>query len=175
VYAETKRLLATYKLLPTRVIDVGSFDVNGSYRELFRGCDYTGVDISEGPNVDLVMPSEFELPVQDASVGLVLCGSCLEHCRNPHRLVEEFFRVLQDGGVVLLNAPAVWPEHRYPLDCFRFLPDGMAAMLELSGFHVLETYSRTWRHGYVDCYGVGRKCEMDDSGNVIATKHLTGY
>ena len=43
----------------TKVLDVGSYDVNGSYRQFFKdSCiDYTGLDMSEGPNVDTVFPA----------------------------------------------------------------------------------------------------------------------
>jgi len=128
VFEETRDILAKYKLLPVDVVDVGSLDVNGTYKDLFPDCQYTGVDVTSGPNVDLLMPNEFEIPLYNSTVDLVICGSCLEHCRNPHRLVEEIFRVLRPGGWALLNAPMHWREHRYPLDCFRILPDGMAAI-----------------------------------------------
>ena len=36
-----------------RVLEVGSLDINGSVRDLFSDCDYTGVDLALGPGVDL--------------------------------------------------------------------------------------------------------------------------
>jgi len=168
VFEETRDILAKYKLLPVDVVDVGSLDVNGTYKDLFPDCQYTGVDVTSGPNVDLLMPNEFEIPLYNSTAGLVVCGSCLEHCRNPHRLVEEIFRVLRPGGWALLNAPMHWREHRYPLDCFRILPDGMAAMLELAGFNVVEAYAKAAREdrlaqfGFKDCFGVGQKPRVLD-------------
>jgi len=38
-----------------KTLDVGSFDVNGSLKDLFD--DYTGIDMREGPNVDIVANS----------------------------------------------------------------------------------------------------------------------
>lgn len=38
-----------------KVLDVGSFDVNGTYRDIFsQKYDYTGLDMCAGPNVDVV-------------------------------------------------------------------------------------------------------------------------
>jgi len=36
------------------VLDVGSYDVNGCYKNLFTdvGYNYTGLDMAKGPNVD---------------------------------------------------------------------------------------------------------------------------
>ena len=41
---------------PYQVLDVGSLDVNGTYRPLIegRGWSYCGLDIRRGPNVDVV-------------------------------------------------------------------------------------------------------------------------
>ena len=36
------------------VIDIGSLDINGNNRYLFEDCNYTGVDIGAGKNVDVV-------------------------------------------------------------------------------------------------------------------------
>lgn len=39
-----------------KVLDIGSYDVNGTYKDIF--CDscyhYTGMDMAEGSNVDIV-------------------------------------------------------------------------------------------------------------------------
>jgi hypothetical protein len=38
-----------------KVLEIGSYDVNGSLRSLFaKAGEYTGVDLKEGPGVDLV-------------------------------------------------------------------------------------------------------------------------
>ena len=73
------RLVETH-LMDTRapdVIDVGSQDVNGSYRPLFAkpGWRYRGIDMTAGPNVDIVMPDPYELPLSSRSVDLVISGN----------------------------------------------------------------------------------------------------
>lgn len=59
-----QRFIAQY-LLPRkddhlRIVDVGSLDVNGCYRELFSApnWEYVGIDVTPGPNVDVVVPEE---------------------------------------------------------------------------------------------------------------------
>jgi hypothetical protein len=37
------------------VLEVGSRDINGTCRDLFRRCDYTGIDLTPGPCVDAVV------------------------------------------------------------------------------------------------------------------------
>ncbi|MFA7044577.1 MAG: hypothetical protein WC186_09550, partial [Bacteroidales bacterium] len=44
------------------------------------------------------------------------------------------------GGLVCIITPFSVPEHRYPIDCWRILPDGYRYLLEKeSDFTILET------------------------------------
>lgn len=36
------------------VLDVGSLDINGNNRWIFTDCEYVGIDLGEGDNVDVV-------------------------------------------------------------------------------------------------------------------------
>jgi hypothetical protein len=38
-------------------LDVGSYDINGSYRDIFieKKYEYYGLDMIEGPNVDIIL------------------------------------------------------------------------------------------------------------------------
>jgi SAM-dependent methyltransferase len=143
------------------VLDIGSLDVNGTYRPLMAPAwDYIGADLRDGPNVDLCMPSEYELPLAADSVDMIISGQCLEHCRNPFKLVAEAARVLKPGGLMLLVAPFLFFEHKEPIDCFRFLPDGMRAIFEECGLDTVEAHmdvSQLQSNGHVDCWAVGRK------------------
>src|SRR3954470_10882706 len=38
-----------------RVLDCGALDINGNNRYLFTDCEYTGIDVVGGPNVDIVV------------------------------------------------------------------------------------------------------------------------
>jgi hypothetical protein len=44
------------------VIDIGSLDINGSNRQYFKKCEYTGVDIIAGKNVDRIGRAHELLP-----------------------------------------------------------------------------------------------------------------
>jgi SAM-dependent methyltransferase len=147
------------------VVDVGSYNVEGkTYKELMPlQWEYVGVDIVSGPNVDVVMPNSKKIPLDDESVDIVISGQCLEHCKTPWILVEEIARILKNDGMCFLVAPAVWKMHRYPVDCFRYYPDGMASLMEESGLTVINTYvnplnglaKKPFKN--VDCWGIGRK------------------
>lgn len=125
---------------PLDVIDIGSYDVNGSYKQFFEkpGWHYTGVDLAPGPNVDVVLTSPYRLPFPSFSVDVVVSGQAFEHVEFFWLTWMEMSRVLKPGGLIFLLAPSRGPEHRYPQDCWRFYPDGYRALAKYTGLELLE-------------------------------------
>jgi SAM-dependent methyltransferase len=131
-----KHFLETYlpaASLPSRevsVVDIGAQDVNGSLRKLCRApMRYVGVDMTQAPNVDIVLKDPYKLPFADGSVDVVLSSSCFEHAEFFWLLFLEILRVLRPEGLFYLNAPSNGPFHRYPVDCWRFYPDSGNALV----------------------------------------------
>lgn len=127
------------------IIDIGSYDVNGSYRTLLDAPNwtYTGVDLERGPGVDVVLESAYRLPFASNSVDLVVSGQAFEHVEFFWMTWLEMMRVLKPGGMVFLIAPSRGPEHRYPHDCWRFYPDGYRALARFGSCDLLEV-STDW-------------------------------
>ena len=127
------------------VIDIGSCDVNGSYKGFFSrpGWRYTGVDLAAGANVDVVLASPYKLPFASHSVDVVVSGQAFEHVEYFWLTWLEMTRVLRPGGYIFLVAPSRGPEHRYPQDCWRFYSDGFRALGRYADLEVLET-STDW-------------------------------
>lgn len=140
-----------------RVADLGSANVNGSYRDLLPAeVDYTGFDLEAGPGVDVVLQDPYHLPLEDRSIDLVLSGQMLEHCGQFWRVFNEIERVLTPGGLAFIIAPSAGPVHRYPVDCYRFYPDSYAAIAEWAGLRLVHTWTAEegpWR----DMVGVFQK------------------
>jgi SAM-dependent methyltransferase len=113
-----------------RVLDLGGSDVNGSYRDIFAHprYAYTAADIAAGPGVHLVLQDPYRLPIEDGSVDIIISGQMLEHCEFFWLTFAEMVRVLAPGGFIFLIAPSAGPEHRYPVDCYRFYPDAYRAL-----------------------------------------------
>jgi len=136
-----------------RILEVGSYYINGSAREIFEplAIEYVGIDLQPGPGVDYVFDAEKPLPTPglfDAAI----CLNTLEHSRRPWRVVLSIAEALRPGGLVLIVAPWQWAEHRWPIDCWRILPDGMRVLFEDAGMEVLIACTDE-----NDCIGVGRQ------------------
>lgn len=127
-----------------RVLDVGSCDVNGSYRRLFNATkyQYTGLDIGEGPNVDIVLKNPYDWDtVESDSFDLVISGQAFEHIEFFWKTMEEMTRVLKKDGLLCIIAPNGFKEHRYPVDCYRFFTDGMIALARYVGIEPLHAHT----------------------------------
>jgi SAM-dependent methyltransferase len=131
-YEHMQRLVSKYldRELAIEAIDIGAYDVNGSYRTLFDSPKwrYTGVDLEKGPGVDVVLNSPYRFPFASRSVDVIVSGQAFEHVEYFWMSWLEMIRVLKPGGLVFLIAPSRGPEHRYPQDCWRFYPDGYRAL-----------------------------------------------
>jgi SAM-dependent methyltransferase len=65
-----------------------------------------------------------------ASRRLIVCTGLLEHLPEPGRAVEEFARILEPGGTLLLSASAVFSYHGAPDNFFHFAPGGFRRLLD---------------------------------------------
>lgn len=137
------------------IADVGSFNVNGSYKPLFDkpGWRYTGFDLSEGPNVDHVIDCERAIPAEHRErFDVVISGQTMEHVRRPWLWMSGVSHLAKPGGLVFVIAPNTFAFHEYPIDCWRVWADGMRAVMEDAGLTVLKA-----GHVGIDTFGLGLK------------------
>ena len=85
-----------------RVLEVGSLDINGSVRELFSNCDYTGVDLQLGPGVDLARQGQL-VDFPTAHFDTTISAECLEHNPFWRETVANMLRMTRPGGLVLIS------------------------------------------------------------------------
>jgi SAM-dependent methyltransferase len=83
------------------VLEIGSYNVNGSVRPLF-GRKYHGIDVREGPGVDeAIKAQDFD---GKGAFDVVVTTETLEHDDDPEGLIAAAWKALKPGGVLLLTA-----------------------------------------------------------------------
>lgn len=129
---------------PPLVADVGSQIVKGQndcYRTVLpAGWRYVGYDMAAGRNVDVVMTDPYSIPAKDETYDFVISGQCIEHVPLFWLLLAEMVRILKPGGTLFAIAPWRLHVHRYPVDCWRMLPDGMTALLKRLGLEQVRAH-----------------------------------
>jgi len=169
-----RRYLARERSL--HVLDIGSYDVNGSYRPIFDrpSWRYQGLDLSAGPNVDIVLATPYRFPVKSNSVDVVISGQAFEHIEFFWLTWLELVRVVRPGGLIFLIAPSSGAPHRYPVDCWRYYPDGFRALARYGAVKLIEV-STDWKRDpgphdcqWMDTVGVFRKPEVTPFERIVA-------
>ena len=154
------RMNKEYGIRPAKVLDVGSYDYNGNPRSLFPDSEYIGIDVKEGPNVDIVMDArkviyEYGTRVFDA----VLCLYVFEHIPRIYPVSHSTYFVLKTGGYFYLSVPDFgYPYHQAP-DYWRFSEDTVRDVLMgiEGGYDILSLEhgkSQFGKHPVINCLGV---------------------
>src|SRR4029077_149992 len=131
VHAFVERTLTFRDILDRRVMEVGSFDVNGSVRpyvESLKPVEYLGVDICDGPGVDRICPAEELI----ATFGLsdwdcVISTECLEHVEDWRACIRNLKGVTSDLLIVTTRSLG-FPYHPHPVDTWRYELSDMEAI-----------------------------------------------
>ena len=108
-----------------RVIEIGSFDVNGSMRQYIQSLkplEYIGIDIVDGPGVDVICNVDYSVEMfGEESFDLIIVNEVLEHVRDWRQAVSNIKRICRRGGKVLITTRSRgFPIHNFPSDYWRY-------------------------------------------------------
>lgn len=101
-YSFVARIARDLPMVPLRVVEVGSREINGGVRHLFPQCLYTGIDIAPGPGVDVVADGATWQPAEP--VDIAICCEVLEHAPRAHEVVANLIRMVRPGGLLIITA-----------------------------------------------------------------------
>jgi SAM-dependent methyltransferase len=85
-----------------KVLDIGSFDVNGNEEPWFDNCEFIGLDLGPGKGVDVVCPAnEYDAP--DESFDTIISCECWEHNPFYKESIQNSVRMLKSGGYFIFT------------------------------------------------------------------------
>ena len=95
----------------TKVLEIGSLNINGSVRQFFEPDQYIGCDLGEGAGVDIVCQGH-ELPYPNESFDVVISCECFEHDRHWEKTFQKMIDLVRTGGLVIFSCATIGrPEH----------------------------------------------------------------
>jgi len=116
--------------------------------------EYIGLDLppyisaNKSKNQADVYGSALNLPFKSESFDTVLSTQVLEHVPEPKKMLEEVYRVLKNGGCLILTAPMIWGLHEIPNDYYRYTEYGLRYLAESIGFKVVYIGTQTGFWGF---------------------------
>jgi len=92
------------------VLDIGSLDINGNNHYLFENYKYTGVDVGEGKNVNVV--SKGHEYVSEELYDIVISSECFEHDMFYDLTINNCISLTKSGGLFTFTCASDGrPEH----------------------------------------------------------------
>lgn len=120
--------LAPGEVKGKRVIEVGSYDLNGSLRPIVTAwgpAEYVGVDIVPGPGVDVVCSADDTVSrFGRERFDVVISTETVEHVRDWRTVISNLKNLCAPGGVIIVTT--CMPGHYYhphPDDFWRYTPE----------------------------------------------------
>jgi len=131
------------------VLQIGSrasvIDTQAPWRKLFAHCNFTGMDLQAGTNVDVVADitasaSDLRRRLKVKAFDAILCRHVLEHVAAPWEAARNIKFLLKPGGLLFVTVPWVQGYHEFPHDYWRMSFAGLKALFP--GFEwTLEFYT----------------------------------
>jgi SAM-dependent methyltransferase len=86
------------------VLEVGSYNVNSlvNYRKFIGNCNYLGIDLIEGPGVDLVLEGE-NINKLNKKFDLIISAECFEHAENWKCVFRQMVDSIKEHGYIILT------------------------------------------------------------------------
>lgn len=123
------------------LLELGSRARSGNtYKQLFpHNIQYTGTDISEGPNVDIIADAHILSKTISETFDFVFSVSVFEHLLMPWVVAFEINKILKSGGHAYIQSHPSWPIHEEPWDFFRFSKYSWAGLFnKFTGFEIID-------------------------------------
>jgi len=113
-----------------------ALEISGSKWEKFgfasyRNIVYPGYDLCSG-----VLDNE--------RFDIIIAEQVLEHVLYPYRAVQNLYRMLNIGGVVVVTVPLLLKIHKCPSDCSRWSQEGLKYLLVEGGFNCDSIKTGSW-------------------------------
>ena len=94
-----------------KVLEIGSLNINGSVRQFYSGCEYTGIDVAAGLDVDIVSNGE-DFYEKAGVYDVIISCECMEHNPMYKKTWLNMIRMLKEDGLLIMTCATFGrPQH----------------------------------------------------------------
>lgn len=104
-----KRISNEYAL-PGPIYDIGGAGFRSMWNNIFP--EFKTVDIL--PDSDITADICSMPQINSDSIGTVVTMDTFEHIKEPWKAVDEIYRILRPGGILIISTVLIWDYHEYP-------------------------------------------------------------
>ncbi len=106
-----KEIMGSKYFINCDVLDVGSGDINGNNRFLFKNCNYNGNDVIEAPNATIVSKTK-DLKFTEETFDTIVSTECFEHDPEYKESFLKIYNTLKRDGLFFFTCASTGrPEH----------------------------------------------------------------
>lgn len=138
------------------VLDIGPQDKPAKDRLNIEFDIYHTVDIDPQWNPDYVSDLSIENPLPTANYDLVFALEVFEHVIDLPQMLRNIRKSMPKGGTLIFSCPTINPVHDV-IDIARYMPEGMEAILQQTGFTDIEISRRRATVGLHDLLSFYKK------------------
>lgn len=122
------------------ILEVGSRVVTGAnFRGLFERANYTGFDLYEGPNVDVVGDAHKLSQYFNKKFDMIFCSAVFEHLAMPWVVADEMIKLCKKGGYIFIETHYSFANHERPWHFFQFSEQALKVLFsEKRGIKCIE-------------------------------------
>jgi SAM-dependent methyltransferase len=118
------------------VLDIGGRDRGRFKKPKDKVEKWIFADIQEKHNPDIVLDIADMSKIGTEIIDVINAIELFEHVENPKKGLEECYRVLKNGGIVILSTPFLLPIHADPYDFQRWTENKWRKELKEIGFKI---------------------------------------
>ncbi|MEM5854120.1 MAG: class I SAM-dependent methyltransferase [Candidatus Aenigmatarchaeota archaeon] len=107
------------------------------------GIDYNPERVKIASRYEISIVGDIRsLPYKNNFFDGIFCHHVLEHLEDPKKAVNEFFRVLKRGGIVIAEVPSKWDPNVYRDATHKqfFTIESLLRIFEEAGFKILDSH-----------------------------------
>lgn len=123
-----------------KILEIGSFNVNGGVKDIFTDAEqYIGIDIAQGPGVDMVMSGhDAKYFFEPNGFDTIICLETIEHDKKFWLTMESIGELLAPNGYLILSSPTYGFPYHYPPDYYRFSKEAIEFLATMNNRKIIQ-------------------------------------